>query len=70
VAAADRPVYRDWTAIAPLLGLIVLAVTWGRHLPVVAVVLVAFVLAGAVLAAVHHAEIVPIEWASRSARWF
>ena len=58
VAAADRPVYRDWTAIAPLLGLIVLAVTWGRHLPVVAVVLVAIVLAGAVLAAVHHAEIV------------
>lgn len=58
MAAADRPVYRDWTAIAPLLGLIVLAVTWGRHLPVVAVVLVAIVLAGAVLAAVHHAEIV------------
>jgi Ca2+:H+ antiporter len=58
VAAADRPVYRDWTSAAPVVALIVLALTWGRSLPVVVVVLVAIVLAGAVLAAVHHAEVV------------
>ena len=58
MAAADRPVYRDWTSAAPVVALIVLALTWGRSLPVVVVVLVAIVLAGAVLAAVHHAEVV------------
>lgn len=42
----------------PVGGLLVLAATWGRDLPAVLVVLVAFVLAGAVLAAVHHAEVV------------
>ncbi len=57
-AVAERPVYRDWTSIAPVLGLIVLALTWGRDLPVALVVLVAVVLAAAVLAAVHHAEVV------------
>jgi Ca2+:H+ antiporter len=41
-----------------LLGLVVLAVTWGRHLPAVAAAAVALVLIGAVLAAVHHAEVV------------
>jgi Ca2+:H+ antiporter len=41
-----------------VLALVVLAVSWGRHLPTVLVVLVAVVLIGAVLAAVHHAEVV------------
>jgi Ca2+:H+ antiporter len=39
-------------------ALVVLGATWGRTLPTVFVVLVALVLAGAVLAAVHHAEVV------------
>ena len=42
----------------PPLGLVVLAAVWGRDLPALLVVAVALVLAGAVLAAVHHAEVV------------
>lgn len=42
----------------PVLSLLVLAITWGRDLGTVFVVLVAAALAGAVLAAVHHAEVV------------
>jgi Ca2+:H+ antiporter len=47
-----------WTVLVPVLGVLALAVTWGRDLGTVFVVLVAVVLAGAVLAAVHHAEVV------------
>jgi Ca2+:H+ antiporter len=42
----------------PLLGIVVLVPTWGRELSPVVVVAVAVVLAGAVLSAVHHAEVV------------
>ena len=42
----------------PPVGLLALAAAWGRSLPAVVVALVAIVLAGAVLAAVHHAEVV------------
>ncbi|MBT2231608.1 calcium:proton antiporter [Nonomuraea sp. NEAU-A123] len=42
----------------PLLALLALALSWGRELPFVLVVIVAVVLAGAVLAAVHHAEVI------------
>src|SRR5215218_4382080 len=49
---------RTWTTIVPALALVVLALTWGRSLPTAVVVVVALVLAGAVLAAVHHAEMV------------
>lgn len=42
----------------PVLALLALAGTWGRDPGVVVVVVVAVVLAGAVLAAVHHAEVV------------
>ncbi|WP_247597520.1 ionic transporter y4hA [Streptomyces sp. RKND-216] len=48
----------SWTVVVPLLALAVLALTWGRDLPVFWVVVVAVILAGAVLAAVHHAEVV------------
>ncbi|HEX6356151.1 ionic transporter y4hA [Actinophytocola sp.] len=48
----------SWTVLVPVLGLLALALTWGRDLGTVFVVLVAVVLAGAVLAAVHHAEVV------------
>jgi Ca2+:H+ antiporter len=42
----------------PVLAVVALVVTWGRELGAVPVVIVAVVLAGAVLAAVHHAEVV------------
>jgi Ca2+:H+ antiporter len=48
----------SWTVVVPLLALIVLALTWGEHLGPVAAVVAAVLLGGAVLAAVHHAEVV------------
>src|SRR3954451_6586729 len=54
-----RPSRRiPWTTAVPLLALVVLAVSWGRHPPTVIAVLIGVVLMGAVLAAVHHAEVV------------
>lgn len=53
-----RAVCARWTVIVPLLAILALLLSWGRTLPTVAVVLVAVCLAGAVLAAVHHAEVV------------
>jgi len=47
-----------WTVAVPLLALVVLAATWGSKPPGVVLALVGIVLAGAVLAAVHHAEVV------------
>ncbi|MGK5558610.1 calcium:proton antiporter [Actinomadura kijaniata] len=47
-----------WTTLAPVLALLALALTWGRDLPAGLVAVVAVLLAGAVLAAVHHAEVV------------
>jgi Ca2+:H+ antiporter len=40
--------------------MVVLALSWGRDLPALVATLVAIVLAGAVLAAVHHAEVVAL----------
>lgn len=48
----------NWTTIVPLVALAVLLPTWGRYLPVALSVVVGVVLFGAVLAAVHHAEVV------------
>jgi Ca2+:H+ antiporter len=48
----------SWTVIVPVLAAVLLALTWGRKPGVVVQVLVAIALAGAVLAAVNHAEIV------------
>src|SRR4051812_1905106 len=47
-----------WTDITPVAALVVLAVSWGHDLPVAAATIVGLVLAAAVLAAVHHAEVV------------
>ena len=47
-----------WTTLAPLAALVALALTWGRHLGALPVIVVAAALAAAVLAAVHHAEVV------------
>jgi Ca2+:H+ antiporter len=48
----------DWTRALPVAALIALAATWGSKPPAVVLVLVALLLGGAVLAAVHHAEVV------------
>ncbi|MGH3568379.1 MAG: calcium:proton antiporter [Pseudonocardia sp.] len=48
----------SWAAVVPVLAVVALALTWGRDLGTGLVVVVAAVLAGAVLAAVHHAEVV------------
>ncbi|MEU4348401.1 hypothetical protein [Streptomyces sp. NPDC023838] len=47
-----------WSAFVPALAVVLLAFTWGRSLPSGLVALVSCFLAGAVLAAVHHAEVV------------
>jgi Ca2+:H+ antiporter len=47
-----------WTTYLPLAALVALAATFGRDLAGPIVVLVSLLLAGAVLAAVHHAEVV------------
>ncbi|MFB6807648.1 calcium:proton antiporter [Streptomyces sp. NPDC056387] len=48
----------DWTVVVPVVALLALVFSWGRDLPGFAVGLVALCLGGAVLAAVHHAEVV------------
>ncbi|HKS02256.1 MAG TPA: ionic transporter y4hA [Arthrobacter sp.] len=48
----------SWTAVVPVVGLVVLAVTWGVSPGPVVATVIAVVLVGAVLAAVHHAEVV------------
>jgi Ca2+:H+ antiporter len=58
MAARTTSPLLTWTSFAPALSVVALALTWGRDLGTVAVIIVAVVLAGAVLAAVHHAEVV------------
>ncbi|ARP74002.1 ionic transporter y4hA [Streptomyces pluripotens] len=53
-----RSLARYWTTLVPGLAVILLVFAWGRDLPGAIVALVATVLAGSVLAAVHHAEVV------------
>ncbi|WP_405982198.1 calcium:proton antiporter [Streptomyces sp. NBC_00158] len=56
--ATRRSPLTDWTLLVPVVALVALVLSWGRDLPGFAVALVALCLAGAVLAAVHHAEVV------------
>ena len=59
VAAPSETVpYRSWTSWTPVLALVALVATWGRELHGAVMVVVAVLLVGAVLAAVHHAEVV------------
>jgi Ca2+:H+ antiporter len=58
MAAKIRSPLAHWTVLVPVLAVVALIVTWGRELPPVVVMIVAAFLAGAVLAAVHHAEVV------------
>ena len=54
-----RSLTTRWTTLVPVLAAVLLIFTWGRKdLPAVVVALVTVVLAGAVLAAVHHAEVI------------
>ncbi|MCL8010725.1 calcium:proton antiporter [Streptomyces sp. AS02] len=53
-----RPLTTRWTSFVPVLAVVLLVFTWGRDLPGAVVALVTLVLAGAVLAAVHHAEVI------------
>ncbi|MFD6026271.1 calcium:proton antiporter [Streptomyces griseoluteus] len=53
-----RSLAARWTLLVPVLAVVLLVFTWGRSLPVAVVALVTVVLAGSVLAAVHHAEVV------------
>jgi len=50
--------WRSWTVLVPLLAVVALVLAWGRDLGTVLIVVVAVVLGAAVLAAVHHAEVV------------
>jgi Ca2+:H+ antiporter len=50
----------SWTVAAPTLAVVVLGLTWGRSLSTVVALLVALPLIAAVLAAVHHAEVVAL----------
>ncbi|GAA1266804.1 ionic transporter y4hA [Kitasatospora nipponensis] len=47
-----------WTLFLPPAAAVLLALVWGRSLPPVVVALAGLALVGAVLAAVHHAEVV------------
>lgn len=58
MAARTTSPLLHWTTVTPPLAMVALVLAWGRDLGIVPVVLVAVVLATAVLAAVHHAEVV------------
>ncbi|MDF2705337.1 MAG: chaA [Nonomuraea muscovyensis] len=47
-----------WTVAVPSLALLALVLSWGRDLPTSGAIVLAVILAGAVLAAVHHAEVI------------
>ncbi|AGZ44684.1 calcium:proton antiporter [Actinoplanes friuliensis] len=58
MTAKIAAVLARWTAWIPILAVAVLVVTFGRDLPPPLVIISGLLLAGAVLAAVHHAEVV------------
>lgn len=49
---------RRWTLVVPVAALLALVLTWGRDLSGLVVAVTAAFLVGAVLAAVHHAEVI------------
>src|SRR5499427_2531833 len=60
MATSIRSSLTSWTTIVPIVAMVVLVLVlaWGRGLPTLGVVVVAALLGGVVLAAVHHAEVV------------
>ncbi|MGH3094542.1 MAG: calcium:proton antiporter [Streptosporangiales bacterium] len=55
---AVRSLLGRWSVALPVLAIVVLLLTWGRHLGVAILVIVGVLLIAAVLAAVEHAEVV------------
>jgi Ca2+:H+ antiporter len=53
-----RAATAQWTVVVPVMAFLVLALTWHKDLPGWVVGVVAVFLMGAVLAAVHHAEVI------------
>jgi Ca2+:H+ antiporter len=60
MAAETRTSLLSWTTVVPAVAFVALLATWGRSLPSAVVAVVGVLLAGAVLAAVHHAEVVAL----------
>ena len=58
MAAGRLPGVLSWAVIVPVLAIALLPITKGHKIPALLEVVVALALAGAVLAAVNHAEIV------------
>lgn len=58
MATRNRAALPSWTTVVPIVAVLVLAVSWGRHPAAAVSALIAIVLVGAVLSAVHHAELV------------
>lgn len=58
MAPSVRSWLASWTTAVPALAVVVLALAWGRKPAGVLVAVLTVLLAGAVLAAVHHAEVV------------
>src|SRR6188472_896035 len=48
----------DWTVVAPPAAIVVLVLSWGHHPGTVVAMGIGIFLIGAVLSAVHHAEVV------------
>jgi Ca2+:H+ antiporter len=57
-ASTPSSAFPRWTVAVPAIAVLALLLTYGRDLATVAVVVASVLLAGAVLAAVHHAEVV------------
>ena len=58
MVATRRPFVPAWSTVVPVLAVVALVLTWGRHLPPRRDSGRRSSSAGAVLAAVHHAEVV------------
>ncbi len=53
-----RRLLARWAVVLPIVGIAVLPASWGRDLGVLTLTMVSLILMGAVLAAVHHAEVI------------
>jgi len=58
MSTTTKSPWLSWTTLAPIAAIVVLALAWGRHPGTVAAIAVGIFLIGAVLSAVHHAEVV------------
>jgi Ca2+:H+ antiporter len=58
VGAATRLSWRSWTVFVPAAAAAAVPLSWGREPPYWGALVVAVLIAGAVVAAVHHAEVV------------